>query len=281
MWKLEKPSLDDALKDIENIIAESNRNLDEQSKVKLQYVFRLYERNNGSVAAVDLNRFSDKEKNTLHDMYGTKTYENQPLFYIRKQLFDQKDLCPVCGINPPSQLDHQMPRSQYKPLSLCRLNLVPLCGVCNNKKRAKPYDEFIHPYYAEFPSGVIFLIANVHVNTKNHKMSWFYSLDSTVLHDHVLIQKIRSQVSNVKLFRRLLRESHRFIGDLLFDNKFANNKALKTFLQREMNRYIHRYGLNDWRSAILRALYFCPSFGIEEAEWLIGRIPPINNGVNV
>lgn len=62
MWKLEKPLLDEALEDIENIIAESNSNLDEQSKVKLQYVFRLYERNKGSVADVDLNRFSDKEE---------------------------------------------------------------------------------------------------------------------------------------------------------------------------------------------------------------------------
>ena len=47
MWKLEKPFLNEALEDIENIIAESNSNLDEQSKVKLQYVFRLYERNKG------------------------------------------------------------------------------------------------------------------------------------------------------------------------------------------------------------------------------------------
>ena len=103
----------------------------------------------------------------------------------------------------------------------------------------------------------------------------------TGLHDNVLIQKIKSQISNIKLFRRLLRESHRFIGDMLFDNHFANNTVLKTFLQREMNKYIHRYGLNDWRSAILRALFLCPSFGVDEVEWLIGRIPPINNGVNV
>ena len=111
MWKLEKPLLDEALKDIENIIAESNSNLDEQSKVKLQYVFRLYERNKGSVTDGDLNRFSDEEKDTLYNMYGTKSYEKQPLFYIRKQLFEKKDLCPLCGINPPSQLDHQMPLS--------------------------------------------------------------------------------------------------------------------------------------------------------------------------
>lgn len=62
MWKLEKPLLDEALEDIENIIAESNSNLDEQSKVKLQYVFRLYERNKGSVADVDLNRFQIKRR---------------------------------------------------------------------------------------------------------------------------------------------------------------------------------------------------------------------------
>lgn len=282
MWKLQKPLLDDALNDIERIIKASNGGLDEYSKVKLQYVFRLYEQNKGAVSTKDLKRFSDDEQNVLYKMYDNKTYENQPLFYIRKGLFDKINLCPLCGINTPSHLDHQMARSDYRPLSVCRLNLVPLCGVCNNKKSAKPYNEFIHPYYADFPSGAIFLVVNVHVNTCNHKLSWHYSLDFKGFEEHKeLVEKIEKQVGHIKLFRRLMKESHRFVGDILYDNQFSNNKTLKDFLQREMNRYIHRYGLNDWRTAILRAFYLCPSIGVDEIDLLIGRIQPINKGINV
>lgn len=163
MWRLGKPALDSALQDIDKIIRASGNRLDDTIKPKMQYVIRMYDQNKGSIASSVLNRFTCDEGDLIHNMYGSKTYEGQELYYIREELFNGVDLCPLCGINPPSQLDHQMPKSQYKPLALCRLNLVPTCGVCNNKKRAKPYDEFLHPYYVDFPNGIVFLIVNIHV----------------------------------------------------------------------------------------------------------------------
>lgn len=282
MWILGKPALEKALQDIDNIIDASGNRLDASTKPKMRYMISLYDHNRGNVTSVDLNRFTTDEGKVIHSMYNSKTYEGQDLYYIRKELFGGVDLCPLCGINPPSQLDHQMPKSQYMPLSLCRLNLVPTCGVCNNKKRTKPYDEFIHPYYADFPNGIVFLKVNIHVNVHAHRFSWYYSLDDSQFPNGSQLKvKIEKQVEHIKLLRRLKKESHRFVGDILGGTNFRNQTALKDFLYSQYNSYYYRYGRNDWRTAILYELCVTDEIGVEEINWYIGRIIQINGGFNV
>ena len=242
----------------------------------------MYDQNKGSIASSVLNRFTCDEGDLIHNMYGSKTYEGQELYYIREELFNGVDLCPLCGINPPSQLDHQMPKSQYKPLSLCRLNLVPTCGVCNNKKRAKPFDEFLHPYYVDFPNGIVFLIVNIHVNVLAHRFSWYYSLDySQFPKDSSLKTQIEKQVEHIKLLRRLKKESHRFVADTLGCTNFKSRTVLKGYLSDRYNYCLRMYGRNDWRTVILYGLYISDKIGVEEVNWYIGRIRPVNGGFNV
>ncbi len=282
MWRLGKPALDSALQDIDKIIRASGNRLDDTIKPKMQYVIRMYDQNKGSIASSVLNRFTCVEGDLIHNMYGSKTYEGQELYYIREELFNGVDLCPLCGINPPSQLDHQMPKSQYKPLSLCRLNLVPTCGVCNNKKRAKPYDEFLHPYYVDFPNGIVFLIVNIHVNVLAHRFSWYYSLDySQFPKDSSLKTQIEKQVEHIKLLRRLKKESHRFVADTLGCTNFKSRTVLKGYLSDRYNYCLRMYGRNDWRTVILYGLYISDKIGVEEVNWYIGRIRPVNGGFNV
>lgn len=282
MWRLGKPALDSALQDIDKIIRASGNRLDDTIKPKMQYVIRMYDQNKGSIASSVLNRFTCDEGDLIHNMYGSKTYEGQELYYIREELFNGVDLCPLCGINPPSQLDHQMPKSQYKPLALCRLNLVPTCGVCNNKKRAKPYDEFLHPYYVDFPNGIVFLIVNIHVNVLAHRFSWYYSLDySQFPKDSPLKTQIEKQVEHIKLLRRLKKESHRFVADTLGCTNFKSRTVLKDYLSDRYNYCLRMYGRNDRRTVILYGLYISDKIGVEEVNWYIGRIRPVNGGFNI
>lgn len=282
MWRLGKPALDSALQDIDKIIRASGNRLDDTIKPKMQYVIRMYDQNKGSIASSVLNRFTCDEGDLIHNMYGSKTYEGQELYYIREELFNGVDLCPLCGINPPSQLDHQMPKSQYKPLALCRLNLVPTCGVCNNKKRAKPYDEFLHPYYVDFPNGIVFLIVNIHVNVLAHRFSWYYSLDySQFPKDSPLKTQIEKQVEHIKLLRRLKKDSHRFVADTLGCTNFKSRTVLKDYLSDRYNYCLRMYGRNDWRTVILYGLYISDKIGVEEVNWYIGRIRPVNGGFNI
>lgn len=282
MWKLEKPLLDDAIRDIDRIVFHSNNEITNNDKPHIIHIYRLYDRNGGTIHMSDNNRCSKTVQERLYVMYDRKTYEGQDLYYIRKELFKLADICPMCGFGEPSQLDHQMPRDQFKSLSLCRLNLVPICGVCNNKKRNKNPADFVHPYYTDFPNGIIFLVANIHINEHTHKTSWVYSIETNypqITTD--LADKINKQVSHIKLKRRLQQVSNTFIADLFFGHYYSTEKALKTFLQMEMNSKIHLYGLNDWRSTLLSALFYSSKFKKEEANLLTGRITPFNRGVNV
>lgn len=82
MWRLGKPALDSALQDIDKIIRASGNRLDDTIKPKMQYVIRMYDQNKGSIASSVLNRFTCDEGDLIHNMYGSKTYEGQELYYI-------------------------------------------------------------------------------------------------------------------------------------------------------------------------------------------------------
>ena len=43
MWKLEKPLLEDAIRDIENIIEESNGDIPPNEEPMLSFIYRLYD----------------------------------------------------------------------------------------------------------------------------------------------------------------------------------------------------------------------------------------------
>lgn len=279
MWILDKPLLEDAIQDINKIIANSNGVITDNDKPIITFLYRLYDHSNGVIELDDNNRCREAVQNKLYSMYETHTYERQKLYGIRRDLFKLATVCPMCGIGEPSQLDHQMPRSVYKSLSLCRLNLVPLCSVCNNKKRDKDYTNFVHPYYAIFPSGVIFLVANIHVNEHKHIMSWKYTLELGGLNKD-LADKVAYQTSVIKLLNRLQKASNTYLSELFCFETFSTDAALKDFLRREMNKMIKLRGNNDWQTTLLRALFMSPKFRKEEANQFANRIRPFNHGAN-
>lgn len=278
MWILDKPLLDDAINDIEKIVNASDK-LGDAEKVLLNYLARAYDRHFGTITQEDHDKSSKTQREEIAQLYA-KTYENGDLYFIRQDLMRNVDLCPMCGIEPPSQLDHQMPISKYGELSVLRLNLVPLCSVCNNRKRAKNPSDFIHPYYVRDISKEPFFIVTIHSSPVTHRMSWQFSINDKVIRDNDLIRKINNQVSVVKLFKRLYKETNRYLSDLLYGMSFNSNKELKTFLQFEYNKNNSRYGRNDWRTAFTFALYVSDKFHKEEAQTYICRIHPVNNGVN-
>ena len=280
MWILEKPLLETAIQDIDNIISNSNGVITEVDKIYINYLYRLYNHSNGSITLNDNNRCRYLVQNKLYSMYDTLTYGGKNLYYIREELFKPVKNCPMCGFGEPSQLDHQMPRSVYKSLSLCRLNLVPTCSVCNNKKNNKDYSRFVHPYYAQFPNGVIFLVVNIHIDERTHVTSWKYALELNGLSQD-LADKVKYQVSEINLLNRLQRESNNYLSDLFGGLRFSSDTALKEFLRDKMNDSLSRYKINDWRSALLRALYNSSKFKKEEAHELSNRRRPLNNGANV
>lgn len=283
MWTLKKPDLERAMSDIKAVIKASNGALLDSDEPHIRMVYQAYDNNNGTISKAVNDHLCQKQRNALKKMYSA-TYNTKPsqmpLYFIRKELMDAVQECPMCGMASPSQLDHQLPKSSFEALSVCRLNLVPTCGVCNNKKRARSAKGFIHPYYAKFPNGVIFLIAKVDVDMKELAVSWHFEIDGSNIGDSVLLDKINNQVSVIELFDRLSKASNTYLSDLLYGVHLDTEAEIRYFFKIEYEKNEKLYGLNHWRTALVSALYNCKNFSPQVLQRFVSQIKPVNGGCN-
>lgn len=101
---------------------------------------------------------SDAFQERMEILYSSKHTRFDYIRKIREEM--SPDLCPCCGSLSTSQVDHYLPRCDYKELSIFRLNLVPACS-CNNKKGDKTSsvagEKFLHPYYDEILRNRLFV----------------------------------------------------------------------------------------------------------------------------
>lgn len=279
MWILPKPLLEEALADINKIIAvdtESNV-LERADAVALNKLYRLYDRNHGTITDAEDKTLTLSKRNALYNLYD-KTQQGGKLSYIRTSLMSLVDYCPMCGIAPPSQLDHQMPKEDFRSLSVCRLNLVPTCGVCNNKKRKGDPSDFVHAYYNHELRNIPFFEIEIHSSPATRRMSWKFRINRRIIGNDALADKVEHQIGVIKLFRRLYRETNILLSDIL-STTITTQVQLDTILSYEYRKY-ERYGMNDWRRVFLRSLIDSPHFTIAEANEYALRIQQINGGIN-
>ena len=279
MWILDKPLIEDAISDIAQIFAEGGRIINEIDRAILISIYRRYDRNNGRMKKEWDAELNLEKREQLYNAYG-ETYEGKRLFLIRKALMKMVTICPMCGIQPPSQLDHHSPRSDYKSLSVFRLNLVPVCGVCNNKKKDKDPSLFIHPYYDHCLKDIPFFLISIHSSPKTHRMSWKFTINRAVIGDADLANKIDTQINVIKLYRRLYRETNEMLSDMLSGIDILSEDSLNKTLQQEYRKHKKRKGTNDWHTVFVKALIDSPHFSVAEAKAYSDTIMPVNGGIN-
>lgn len=261
MWILKKPSLQDAKADIKKLL-QTCRGLEEKDKEKLEILYEEYDVGKGNVTGAQLSTLEDKKK-TIESQYYKLSYkkgEEQSLTYIRRELMTPVRRCPYCSIGPPQHLDHYMPKSLYGQLAICRLNLVPLCGTCNNKKLDDEYNKYVHPYYQEFPKTP-FLIAKCRVVAG--KVVVNFDLDRAILDDDVLFRKVHHQVAIIDLNNRLEKEVGEFISQCFLGRNNLGSDGLEDYLEELHKECLKRYGINDWRTVVIRGLKICPDFTVD------------------
>ena len=83
------------------------------------------------------------------------------------------DLCPYCGVQMVSTLDHYLPKSSYSTLVVAPENLIPCCMRCNHKKldnvAVSPEKAPIHSYLDEIPNEPW-----LHVKLGSHLQATYY-----------------------------------------------------------------------------------------------------------
>ncbi len=264
MWKIDKPDLSRARgKDIRELIANCN-DLDDSVKEPLKKLYKQYDDQEGRVTDVQLLAISKDQADAIHDMYSS-TYEGKALEFIRDDLTKKVYKCPYCSINQPNTLDHYMPESTYPALAVCRMNLVPMCGVCNNYKGTKTYTNFIHCYYEKLPVSRPFLVATVY--TVKQRFVVRFKFDSAAISDAALEAKLEYQEKETRLFKRLQKESTVFIQTLCRDCEQNDTASLKLWLGRRLADKEDEFGDNDWRCAVIRGMLNYSKLDISQVKY--------------
>lgn len=242
--------MEDAVgEDIDKLVLHC-RELSDTDKSVLKVLYEQYDAQDGFITHEQHDNLVSYKAEAIKGQYE-KTYKGKVHYYLRDSLMKDVYKCPYCSINQPSTLDHYMPKSDYPALSMCRLNLVPMCPECNRKKNDYPYGDFIHSYYQSFPD-CIFLKATADIQGRRIIINFY--LDEASISDAALLTKLKNQIKRIDLLGRLNRESTSFVEDLCAQWDYSLNIGFRSWLTLRCSYYERTYGLNDWRTAAIAAI---------------------------
>lgn len=222
-------------------------------------LYDLYDAAGGAVTAdVAGDDLPAALRQAVHDSYRF-THRGLKLAGIRSDLLNGVEYCPVCGISPPRELDHYLPRGAYKPLAIYIRNLVPHCHDCNHIKSDHVADEdaerFVHAYFDLLPNTP-FLAANVALHGGALEVE--YAIVSAVGLPADLQERLTYQLQHLSLNERYRREINSYLTGhtvalhMAFDA--GQGAAVAAYLARQASVEVTKFHLNHWRPCLLRAL---------------------------
>lgn len=225
-----------------------------------------------AAAALTAPTMSANLKQALHDAYD-QTQKSRRLKHIRESLFAGVELCPVCGIDPPTELDHVLPRVDYQALAIYVRNLVPLCHPCNHRKLAgfsEPGEMgFVHAYFDTLPD-VQFLQAEIELGGATLRVE--FSIDETDLGLGRLGERLTNVHQRLALNERYRAEVNLYLAGqaISLHGAYAANGAagVRAHLLIQARYEVRCFYRNHWRPTLLVAL-------AEHAEFCDGGFVPV------
>lgn len=115
------------------------------------------------------------------------------------------DVCPYCGIDRPSHLDHFIPRSKFPEFSIYSSNLIYVCSICNSKYKgdkilnSKGERIFFNPYFDNFIETIQFLKCRIIVNDIYPKFEFYIEDLSKTNSYEYMIMKNHFEAMNLKI----------------------------------------------------------------------------------
>ena len=187
------------------------------------------------------------------------TQRGRKLSSIRADLMQGIEHCPICGISPPNELDHHLPKAIFQPLSIYVCNLVPICGNCNQLKGVvvseTPAHWHVHAYLEVIPP-IRFLRATVSIESGGLVVE--FDVDPSAGLPDLLRERLEHQLQSLRLNERYAREintyliSHTTALRLCFNSNGA--EGVKLFLEQQAKTEFARFHFNHWRPVLLLAL---------------------------
>lgn len=267
MWILNKPDIRDAKNDIEVAFPNTPRVMIKiAEKNELGLIYDHYDNNNGAAhnKYESSSIISDNKATTIQNAYR-RTQSKGNLSHIRVALFkNAKQRCVLCGLNDRLTLDHFLPQSIYKLVAINRQNLIPCCSICNNLKNDKPAKDFIHAYYDTVPSSQ-FLIAKTLIQGQAINVELKIDVNSFVgKASNPIYKKIKKQIQHIQLEDRINVMLSGFLAQTFMNNGYiTNDQVLKDTMKFFVANHEKLYGVNDWKTVVLKALEQDGNFTID------------------
>lgn len=197
--------------------------------------------------------------NAIHDAYG-QVQKGGRLQALRERLLGAVAECPLCGSGPATTLDHHLPRAVYRALAINPRNLVPSCQPCNRAKGVVGAD-MIHAYYQALPA-VEFFTADI--SYADGALSVHFRIDDTHLAP-ALAMRLSFQLNQLRLNERYPDAINILLFNIFpaidFLRMMPNRRVLlEGALGHTAMHYGRLYGLNHWRTALIRGLLACDDF---------------------
>jgi len=268
MRNLPLPSRDDVDKHLKNSITTYKykkkilgRDISDIEISEVVKIYNQYDLSKGSASDDLKGGILPKDlREAIYDAYD-KTHEKRKLYFIRQALFANVLLCPICGIDPVTELDHHLPRSVFYPLSIYTRNLVPICHLCNNTKLAGFGDQsqgeiaYLHAYFDILPD-IIFLNAVVDVQRDALNVNFEINIDALLPDGYS--KRLSDQITNLKLNTRYQNEVNLYITShtvaLHLSYLDGNKNSVRKFLKAQAKVEQIAFYRNHWRPTLLSAL---------------------------
>ena len=203
--------------------------------------------------------YLDKELRAAIQKAYNLTQSGRKLSSIRADLMQGIKRCPICGISPPRELDHYLPKAIFQPLSIYVCNLVPICGECNRIKGPAvpktPAHRYVHAYLEVLPP-IRFLRATVSIERGGLVVE--FDVDPSAGLPNLLRERLEHQLQSLRLNERYAREintyliSHVTALRLFFNSNGA--KGVKFFLEQQAETEFECFHRNHWSPVLLLAL---------------------------
>ena len=202
---------------------------------------------------------------TLSEEHYNHTYklslgsENATSSKIRNQILSSatSEVCPYCGVNRATEIDHFLPKEFFFKFSILSYNLVPICHPCNHAKGRKygsSYEtQFFHPYFDKvFNSDW----ARCEISL-NSKLSLNYFPDRNI--PAPIFERLENYLKGVgvqttwrsKAATFLAGNRERFINILFRKDEYELKNEIYRMLE---DAKLEEVGINNWKRPLLDAL---------------------------
>ncbi len=205
--------------------------------------------------------YENFSKDDIIKLYKTKfSKKGHParIYYDHIKLSAHDNICPVCGVQIVSTLDHYFAKTQYPTLALSPCNLIPACSDCNKNKGDIIFtcaqEMPLHPYYDSLATNE-WLIATINAQDG---LSIHYDIHPNLESvSSILYQRSKTHLKLYKLDTLYsLKAAEDFHANKYFWQQILSSgtiESVQEIIQLQCDS-VQQTSPYHWRSAFYRAL---------------------------